>query len=183
MPLKSSWLSHASPVSLAAAAFAMLLAGTVAAAEPADGCPDVSGEYENRASQASAGEIYLSDLLGFRSGVMRVIFLRRPDGMILRAPHYDLGMYELFLPWADFWCEGDMRILQLTKSNVALVQHEGQPIGGSRDRRVAFAKSPEGALLVNYSTSGTWIAQAVWGVWPIPLSGAGWARFEPFKQR
>jgi hypothetical protein len=183
MPLNNGWLSHALPARMAAAVLCAALAGAVAAAEPAAGCPDVSGEYENRSSEASAGEVYLSDLLGIQPGVTRVIFQRQPDGMILRAPHYDLGMYELFLPWAEFWCDGNQRVLAYYKSHGVLNRHEGKPVGGGSDRRVAFSRGPNGALLVNYSASGNWIAPVPYGYAPGTFSGQLWARFDPYKQR
>src|SRR5512134_2130420 len=128
MPLKHRRLYLAIPVEAAAAALGMALAGAVAAAEPAGGCPDVSGEYENRASEASAGQVYLSDLLGIEPGVTRIVFLPQRDGMILRAPRHDQGNYELFLPWAEFWCEGNARVLEYNKSSEALNRHEGRPV-------------------------------------------------------
>jgi hypothetical protein len=167
---------------MAAAVFALALAGAAAGAEAPGGCPDMAGEYENRSSEASRGELYLSDLLGIEAGVMRIAFLRQPDGMILRAPRHHAGVYERFLPWSDFWCEGERRVFNYSKSNLVLNRNEGQPLGGSSDRRVAFAKSPEGGLLVNYSASGSWVAPALWGFYTDVFSGQGWARFEPYKR-
>ncbi|HEX9179826.1 MAG TPA: hypothetical protein VF859_05485 [Burkholderiales bacterium] len=163
-------------------ALLLACAGVVSAAETVAGCPDLSGEYQNRASEASAGEVYLSDLLGIRPGVTRVIFQRLPDGMILRAPQYDMGMYELFVPWSDFWCEGNERILGFDKDNEALNQHEGRPIGGSSSRRLAFSKAPDGALMVNYSASGNWYAPLAWGIAPGTFSGQLRARFDSYKR-
>lgn len=183
MPLHSGWLSCAFLARASATALAMALAGAVAAAEPVAGCSDVSGEYENRASEASAGDVYLSDLLGIQPGVMRVIFQRQPDGMILRAPQYDMGMYELFLPWADFWCDGNERVLGYYKSHEALNQHEGRPIGGGSSRRLAFSRAPDGALLVNYSASGNWFTPLYWGIAPGTFGGQLRARFDPYRQK
>jgi hypothetical protein len=165
---------------LAAAAFG--LAGAAIAADPG-GCADVTGEYENRSSDASGSEIYLSDILGIEPGVSRVIFLPRPDGMVLRAPRHDSAVYERFLPWAEFWCEGNERVLGYSRSNAVLTPHEGKPLGGSSDRRVAFAKAGDGALLVKYSLSGSWFAPVLWGTMVSDISGGGWARFEAYKRQ
>lgn len=173
--------SFATAARMAVAAFGMTLAGFATAAEP-PGCPDLSGEYENRASEASGGDVYLSDLLGIAPGVTRIVFQRQPDGMILRAPHYNLQSYDLFLPWGDFPCYGTERVLGYTKSNYALNRDEGKPMGGSSDRSVAFAKSPEGALLVRYSASGNWFTPTMWGFALSEFRGEGWARFEPYKR-
>lgn len=182
MPLNNGWLSCASPARTSVMALLLACAGVVSAAETVAGCPDLSGEYQNRASEASAGEVYLSDLLSIRPGVTRVIFQRLPDGMILQAPQYDMGMYELFLPWSDFWCEGNERILGYSKSHEILNQHEGRPVGGSSDRRLAFSKAADGALLVNYSASGNWITPVLFGFAPGTFSGQLRARFDSYKR-
>ncbi|HEX6829137.1 MAG TPA: hypothetical protein VF104_09165 [Burkholderiales bacterium] len=183
MPMIPDRPSFAAAARAAAVAFGMALAGSAPAAEPG-GCPELSGEYENRAVEASSGEVYLSDILGIAPGVTRIVWQSRPDGMILRAPHYNLAMYELFVPWGDFPCYGTERVLSSVKSNVALAHgNEGRPIGGSIDRRIAFGKSPEGALLVRYSESGNWYTAVLWGVAVSNIGGEGWARFDPYKKR
>ncbi|HSD59651.1 MAG TPA: hypothetical protein VLC55_02210, partial [Burkholderiales bacterium] len=128
-------------------------------AQPAgadDPCGDLSGIYENKASSGSRNEMYLSNILDIPPRAMRIEFSRWPDGMLLRAPLAGGGAYERFLPWSAFVCEGGARVYRVTRSNVSLERHEGQPDGGSNDQRFSFEKAGDGALLVKYSASGKW---------------------------
>ena len=182
MRANGSCLRALCAAALAAAGATWGPAARAEAAAPEGPCADLSGAYENRASSGSRGEMYLSNVLDLPAGTMRIEFSRWQEGMVLRAPLAGGGVHEMFLPWADFGCEGTARVYRFTRSNVSMQQHEGQPWGGSTDRQVSFEKAGDGALLVRYSASGDWPYPAAWGIAVSGYADSSWARFEPYKR-
>lgn len=170
-------------VGLAIASMTWAAAGWAQPSVADDPCGDLTGVYENKASSGSRGEMYLSNILGIPPQAMRIEFSRSPDGMLLRAPLAGGGAYEKFLPWSAFVCEGGARVYRVTRSNVSLERHEGQPDGGSNDQRFSFEKAGDGALLVRYSASGSWpFMPLLLGTGLLSYDDSSWGRFEPYKR-
>jgi len=178
------WWTILGRVALVIASMTWTAVGWAQSSVADDACGDLTGVYENKASSGSRSDMYLSNILDIPPRAMRIEFSRWPEGMLLRAPLAGGGAYERFLPWSAFVCEGGARVYRVTRSNVSLERHEGQPDGGSNDQRFSFEKAGDGALLVKYSASGKWpFMPLLLGDGLLNYDDSSWGRFEPYRQR
>ena len=146
----------------------------------AQDCPDVSGNYSNRGTDARGEEVNLSALFGFSPGATRVVLSQHPGSLRVTAYYVNAVVRDLAVPSSGLSCFAGAVIYEFDSRIGADYRYEARP-ASSLERELRLRKGSDGSLEVQHASSDKWIAPVLWGDAMLFFTDSGWARFEQVK--